>query len=41
MLQEVYGIELSEKRVNWQNPDRLDASARPLDHGGKEGSHGG
>lgn len=40
VLQEIYGVELSNKRVSWQNPDRLSASARPLEDGRSEGQHG-
>jgi hypothetical protein len=31
MLQEIYGITLSNERVLWENPDRLSRDARPLD----------
>jgi len=31
MLQQVYGISLSNERVLWDNPDRLSKDARPLD----------
>ena len=31
MLQEIYGITLSNERVLWDNPDRLSHDARPLD----------
>lgn len=31
MLQEIYGITLSNERVLWDNPDRLSRDARPLD----------
>jgi len=31
MLQQVYGISLSNERVLWDNPDRLSRDARPLD----------
>lgn len=40
MLQEVYGVELSDVRVLWQNPDRNDRTAKPIDAGSKEQSHG-
>jgi hypothetical protein len=31
MLQQIYGITLSNERVLWDNPDRLSRDARPLD----------
>lgn len=31
MLQDIYGITLSNERVLWDNPDRLSRDARPLD----------
>ncbi len=40
LLQDVYGIELSNERVLWQNPDRISKSARPIDDGGKEQHRG-
>ncbi len=40
LLQEVYGIELSNERVLWQNPDRISRSARPIDVLGQEKKHG-
>jgi hypothetical protein len=40
LLQEVYGIELSDKRVLWQNPDRISKSEKPLDEGGREQRRG-
>jgi hypothetical protein len=40
MLQEIYGIELSNERVLWQNPDRISKSARPIDDESKEQSRG-
>ena len=39
MLQEIYGIELSNERVTWENPDRIDRTARPLDGSSSEHSH--
>jgi hypothetical protein len=35
-LQEIYGVELSDERVIWENPDRISRSARPFDDGAKE-----
>jgi hypothetical protein len=40
MLQEIYGVKLSDERVLWQNPDRISKSAKPLDDGHKEQGHG-
>lgn len=40
MMQLIYGIQLSDKRVLWENPDRLTADARPLTPGTKEKTHG-
>jgi len=40
LLEEVYGIQLSNARVLWQNPDRLANSARPLDVNQRRESHG-
>jgi len=37
-LQEIYGVQLSDKRVLWSNPDRLSASSRPLE--GDRNRHG-
>lgn len=31
LLEQVYGISLSDKRVLWQNPDRISKTARPID----------
>jgi hypothetical protein len=31
MLQQIYGISLSNERILWENPDRLSRDARPLD----------
>ena len=31
MLQEIYGINLSNERVLWKNPERISRSAKPLD----------
>jgi hypothetical protein len=36
MLQEIYGISLSNERVLWDNPDRLSRDARPLDDQGAQ-----
>ena len=33
LLDQVYGIALSDKRVLWQNPDRIQKGARPRDLG--------
>jgi hypothetical protein len=40
MLQEIYGVELSDARVLWQNPDRISKSAKPIDAGSKDQRHG-
>lgn len=40
ILQDVYGISLSHKRVLWQNPDRLSKSAKPIDEGSQENRSG-
>jgi|GEM_PF-733996 len=40
MLQEIYGVELSDTRTLWQNPDRISKSAKPSDTGSKEQRHG-
>jgi len=32
MLQQLYGIQLSDERIRWENPDRLSRDARPLDN---------
>jgi|SaaInlStandDraft_7_1057024.scaffolds.fasta_scaffold05003_5 hypothetical protein len=39
MLQEIYGIELSNERILWENPDRIDRTARPIDNSTSEQSH--
>jgi len=31
LLKDIYGIDLSEERVLWQNPERISKSARPLE----------
>lgn len=31
MLEQIYGISLSNERILWENPDRLSRDARPLD----------
>lgn len=38
MLQTIYGINLSNERIRWENPDRLSRDARPLDN--QEDQHG-
>lgn len=38
MLQKMYGINLSDERIRWENPDRLSRDARPLDN--QEDHHG-
>jgi uncharacterized protein YecA (UPF0149 family) len=40
LLEQVYGIQLSDARLLWQNPDRLSKSARPLDWNQRRESHG-
>ncbi len=40
MLDEIYGVKLSDERVIWQNPDRISISERPLDSGKEEKTHG-
>ncbi|WDH83328.1 hypothetical protein [Paenibacillus urinalis] len=30
-LEEIYGMKLSNERITWENPDRLSATAKPLD----------
>ena len=40
LLQEVYGIELSNERVLWENPDRISKTARPTDDGRREQHRG-
>jgi hypothetical protein len=40
VLQEIYGISLSDKRVEWQNPDRLSVDERPLDSDKGRHRHG-
>jgi hypothetical protein len=30
LLQEIYGVDLSEERVLWQNPDRISKTAKPV-----------
>lgn len=40
ILQQIYGIELSEERVLWQNPDRISKSTKPIESGNKEKHHG-
>lgn len=31
LMQKIYGIDLSNERILWENPDRLSRDARPLD----------
>jgi hypothetical protein len=31
LMQKIYGIDLSNERIRWENPDRLSRDARPLD----------
>lgn len=38
MLQEIYGVELSNERILWENPDRIDRTARPIDDSTSEES---
>lgn len=38
MLQEIYGIDLSNERILWENPDRIDRTARPIDDSTSEES---
>lgn len=38
VLQQIYGINLSNERIRWENPDRLSRDARPLDN--QEHRHG-
>ncbi len=40
MLQDIYGVKLSDARILWQNPDRASRSAKPMDMGTKEQRHG-
>jgi len=40
MVKEIYGIKLSDKRVLWQNPDRLSRSARPIECDRREQKNG-
>lgn len=40
LLQDVYGIDLSDERVLWQNPDKISKSARPMDDGRADERHG-
>lgn len=40
MLQEVYGVKLSNERLLWENPDRLSQSKQPMDNGNKDHRHG-
>ncbi len=38
LLRDIYGVDLSDERVLWQNPERISKSARPIegDIGGKK-----
>ena len=38
LLRDIYGVDLSEERVLWQNPERISKSAKPLedDAGGQK-----
>ena len=38
MLQDIYGVELSNERILWENPDRIDRTARPVDDSTSEQS---
>lgn len=40
LLQDIYGVDLSEERVLWQNPDKISKSAKPMDVDNTEGSRG-
>lgn len=40
MLQEVYGVKLSNERVLWENPDRISQSERPVDTGNRNQRNG-
>ncbi len=31
MLKDIYGVDLSEERILWQNPERISKSAKPLE----------
>ena len=33
LLQDAYGVKLSDERVLWQNPDRISKDAKPMDEG--------
>jgi hypothetical protein len=35
-LEEIYGVQLSNQRVVWSNPDDLDRTARAVPHDGSE-----
>lgn len=41
MLQEIYGIQLSNERVLWENPERISRSSRPINPEIEEMKHGG
>jgi hypothetical protein len=40
LLKDIYGIDLSEERVLWQNPERISKSAKPLEGDNKGHKHG-
>lgn len=40
LLKDIYGVDLSEERVLWQNPERISKSAKPLEDGITEQKHG-
>jgi len=39
MLEEIYGVKLSDVRVLWQNPDRISRTAKPLAPGDTRHGH--
>ncbi|MEA5029350.1 MAG: hypothetical protein VB056_10760 [Sphaerochaeta associata] len=40
LLTDIYGVELSEERILWQNPERISSTAKPIQSGYKERSNG-
>lgn len=40
MVKEIYGIKLSDRRILWQNPDRLSSSVQPLEYDQREQKNG-
>ena len=40
LLRDVYGVDLSDERVLWQNPDKISRDAKPMDGDAKEDRHG-